>query len=414
MNTKLSLIFAAKYINILTSPLNVSSLDQYSEAFYRPDIVKLALRGGKIKSNVKIADVEPAPLVEIIDTVSSTNKKEAIISLKITKNTGGMGQIRLYRNGVAVSFEGKGLKRIDNDSVVYKKYTLKLSSGKNEIRAIVFNASNTMQSKDAFHNIQADFNELTKPSIHALIIGIDEYKNPKLRLNYSVADAHLFEQTIKTQTNGLFDQVNVTLLKTKKETTKDSIVKELKKMRALNPSDLFIFYVASHGTVDDGEYFLITSNVGSTSTRKLKQNALSQNEIKALIANIPTTKKFIVLDTCNSGALGDSIQVALLTRGMSEDTAMKVLGRAIGSTILSASSSVQTALEGYKGHGLFTYVLVDGLKGKADMNQDGFVKTTEIADYLDDEVPLIAEKVFNHAQYPIISPSGNAFPITKH
>ena len=61
----------------------------------------------------------------------------------------------------------------------------------------------------------------------------------------------------------------------------------------------------------------------------------------------------------------------MLTRGMSEDTAMKVLSRAVGSTILSASTSIQEALEGYNGHGLFTYVLTEGLSGKADKgNQD--------------------------------------------
>ena len=91
-------------------------------------------------------------------------------------------------------------------------------------------------------------------------------------------------------------------------------------------------------------------------------------------------------------ALGDAIQTAMLTRGMSEDTAMKVLSRAVGSTILSASTSIQEALEGYNGHGLFTYVLTEGLSGKADKGKSGYVKTTELADYVDNEVPILAEK----------------------
>ena len=95
----------------------------------------------------------------------------------------------------------------------------------------------------------------------------------------------------------------------------------------------------------------------------------------------------------------------------SEDTAIKVLSRAVGSTILSASTSVQEALEGYQGHGLFTYVLADGLKGKADKGRSGFVRTTELADYVDNEVPQLAEQVFQRAQYPTISISGQAFPI---
>jgi hypothetical protein len=53
------------------------------------------------------------------------------------------------------------------------------------------------------------------------------------------------------------------------------------------------------------------------------------------------TKKLIIIDTCNARALGEAIQVAMLTRGMCEDTAMKILSRAVGSTIISASTSIQ-------------------------------------------------------------------------
>ncbi len=62
---------------------------------------------------------------------------------------------------------------------------------------------------------------------------------------------------------------------------------------------LKLWEVASHGTVDDGEYFLITSNVGSTRTEKLKTDAISQTAFKELIANIPTTKKLLVIDACS-------------------------------------------------------------------------------------------------------------------
>jgi uncharacterized caspase-like protein len=296
---------------------------------------------------------------------------------------------------------------------VHKTYAVKLTSGLNTIRAIVFNGDNTMQSNDALHEITASFKSLTKPSLHALVVGINEFKNPKLRLNYPVADAELFAETLGKGATGLFEKVNIKKLVTQEETTNENIIKELKTYQALNPDDLFVFYVASHGTVDDGEYFLITSNVGSTRTEKLRTDAISQTVFKELISNIPATKKLILLDTCNAGALGDAIQVAMLTRGMSEDTAMKVLSRAVGSTILSASTSIQEALEGYQGHGLFTFVLTEGLSGKADKGKTGYIKTTELADYVDNEVPVLAEKIFKKAQYPTISISGQGFPVGK-
>lgn len=42
-----------------------------------------------------------------------------------------------------------------------------------------------------------------------------------------------------------------------------------------------------------------------------------------------------------------------------------------------------------------------------------WVRRIELADYVDNEVPVLAEKVFKKAQYPTISISGQAFPIGK-
>jgi len=401
--------------------LNVSvggkpySISQLRESFYRPDIVKLALSGGSLKSYAKLADIKEPPVVSIVNTPASTDKDEITVTLKIIDSGGGVGDIRLYLNGSAVMLDSaRGVKIISsNQNEVLKTYNLKLSNGLNSIRAIAFNGDNTMQSNDAIYQITASFKAFDKPSLNALIIGINDYKNPKLQLNYAVADAKLFAEKLKNGASGLFDKVNIKMLLTTEETTSENIIKELKAMKRLYPDDLFVFYVASHGTVDDGEYFLVTSNVGSTRTEKLKTDAIPQHTLKELIANIPATKKLIIIDTCSAGALGDAIQTAMLTRGMSEDTAMKVLSRAVGSTILSASTSIQEALEGYNGHGLFTYVLTEGLSGKADKGKSGYVKTTELADYVDNEVPILAEKVFKKAQYPTISISGQAFPIGK-
>ena len=391
------------------------TIEQLRESFYRPDLVNLALSGGSLKSLKNVSDVKPPPVVAIVDTPKSIDKSDATITLKITDAGGGIGDIRLYLNGSAVMLDStRGVKVVaSNSNEISKTYQLKLVSGLNSIRAIAFNADNTMQSTDAVYEITSSFKAIGKPSLYALVIGINEYKNPKLQLNYAVADATLFANTLKKGASALFDKVEVKTLSSKEATTRENILKELKAMQSLNPDDLFVLYVASHGTVDDGEYFLITSNVGSTRTEKLKTDAIGQSVFKELVGNIPATKKLIIIDTCNAGALGEAIQVAMLTRGMSEDTAMKILSRAVGSTILSAATSMQEALEGYQGHGLFTYVLTEGLKGKADKGNTGYVRTTELADYVDNEVPTLAEKIFKKAQYPTISISGQAFPIGK-
>ncbi|EDZ63811.1 putative cysteine peptidase containing WD40 repe at domain [Sulfurimonas gotlandica GD1] len=411
---------AAKHLNILIGPMKVSSIDQYYETFFRPDIVASVMSEDKniqyatAKPTLKLSEVKPAPEVAIIDTKKSIDSEELQVTLKITPSSGGIGQIRLYLDGVLVKTDGdRGLQKKQDKNVVLKTYTLKLPKGEHTVKAIVYNEENTMASREDILAVVSTFNPITKPNIYAVVVGINEYKNPSISLKYAVADAELFAQTIKDKTKGLYSNVKVELLTSKDQTSKENITKTLKALENISPNDLFIFFVASHGMVEDAKYHMITSNVGALSSRGIEKEAISQNALRDMIANIPTTKKFIVLDTCNSGALGQAIEVALLTRGLNETTAMKVLSRAVGSTIISASSSSQEALEGYKGHGLLTYVLAEGLKGNADSDRDGYIKTLEIANFVEDTVPEIAEKEFKRAQYPFVSPLGQGFPLVK-
>lgn len=402
-----------KYLNVSIGN-NVYGIENYREAFYRPDLVGVALSGGSLTDFRKLADIKQPPTVIIVDTPKHVTRDQISVKLQLTDQGGGIGDIRLYLNGTAVIMDSRAVKITAREAkALVKEYTLKLAYGKNIIKAVAFNGDNSMQSNEATLEVDAAYTSAAKPSLHALVIGINEFKNPKLKLKYPVTDADLFAATLQKASAGLFDKVNIRKMTTREATTNAAIIREVKSFQSLRPDDLFVFYIASHGTVDEGEYFLITSNVGSLRTEKLKTDAISQHMLKEAIANIPATKKLIIIDTCNAGALGEAIQVAMLTRGMSEDTALKILSRAVGSTILSASTSVQEALEGYQGHGLFTYVLAEGLKGKADKGKTGYIKTTDLADYVDNEVPILAEKVFQRAQYPTISISGQAFPIGK-
>jgi WD40 repeat protein len=402
-----------RYLSVRVND-QVYGIENYREAFFRPDLVQMSLSGGSLQDFRKLADVGLPPAVKIVDTPSEVRSDEVTVNLQLADQGGGIGDIRLYLNGTAVVMDSRAVSvRPKTGAAMEKQYALKLVNGKNVISAAAFNSDNSMQSNEAVLEVTAAFAQASKPSLSALVIGVNEFKNPKLKLQYPAADAKLFADTLKAASGELFDRVTIKTLMTTQETTKEAILRDLKTFQSLRPDDLFVFYIASHGTVDEGEYFLITSNVGSLRTEKLKTDAISQHQLKEAIANIPATKKLIIIDTCNAGALGEAIQAAMLTRGMSEDTALKILSRAVGSTILSASTSLQEALEGYQGHGLFTYVLAEGLKGKADKGKTGFIKTTELADYVDNEVPLLAEKVFKRAQYPTISISGQAFPIGK-
>ncbi|MEK6699665.1 MAG: caspase family protein [Nitrospirota bacterium] len=414
----------AKNLNVRIGN-NVYSIDQFYARFYRPELVQLALAGKEVPKGETFGDIlvkKPAPAVWIVSPVAGEiiDKDSITVSLKIIDNGGGIGNVNIYLNGAQVANETRGVivkgRETANEKLL--SFTIPLIEGQNEIRAVAFNKENSMESNPAKISVISKA-LLRKPDLYALVIGINEYKNKSISLTYAVPDAAAFAETLKKTAAPLFEKTDIRILTTPDATTKEAITKAFEELRLkIKPNDLFVFYDASHGVVDvvnnEEQYFLLTSNVLLLSSRHIGEDAMGQKDLAKLIGNIPAQKKVVILDTCNAGKGGKELQIALLqqTRGLTESTAVKLLQRAIGSAVFSASSDTQQALEGYKGHGLFTYVLMEGLRGKADIKKDGFITVLGLADYVEEQVTKLSEEVFKRQQTPTIQTGAN-FPIGK-
>jgi WD40 repeat protein len=414
----------AKHLNVRIGN-SVYGVDQFYAKFYRPELVQLALAGKELPQGDSLGDVlakKNAPTVKIVSPVSgSTVDKDSVtISLKITDNGGGLGNIKIYLNGSQVANDTRGVIVKGKESTTDKSlsFTISLMDGENEIKAVAINLEGSMESNPAVITVISKA-VLAKPNLYALVVGINEYKNKSISLSYAVPDAMAFAETLRKTAEPLFGKTDIKTLTTAEETTKDAISRAFADMRSkVKPNDLFVFYDASHGVVDvvdnEEQYFLLTSNVLLLSSRHIGTDAISQKELGSLIGSIPAQKKLVILDTCNAGKGGKELQIALLqqTRGLTESTAVKLLQRSIGSAVFSASSDSQQAMEGYKGHGLFTYVLLEGLQGKADIKKDGYITVLGLADYTEENVIKLSEEVFKRQQTPTIQTGAN-FPIGK-
>jgi hypothetical protein len=345
----------------------------------------------------------------------------ACITLKITDSGGGIGSVNIYLNGAQVANDTRGIivKGKASASERILSFTIPLLRGQNEIRAVAFNGENSMESNPALISVTSKA-VMFKPNLYALVIGINTYRNQDISLTYAVPDATAFAGTLKKIASPLFEKADIRTLTTPEATTKAAITKAFEEVRQLvKPNDLFIFYNASHGTVEvvngEAQYFLLTSNVRSLSTQRISEDALSHKDLVNLIGSIPAQKKLVILDTCNAGKGGKEIQIALVqqTRGLTDATAVKLLQRAVGSSVFSASADSQQALEGYKGHGLFTYVLLEGMQGKADFKKDGFITVRGLALHTEERVMTLSEEVFKRQQNPMIETGVYDFPIGK-
>lgn len=415
----------AKHLNVRVG-IKVYAIDQFYGKFYRPELVELALTGKELPRGEMISDIasqKPAPAVQILSpSARSTVDSDSVeVAVKITDAGGGIGPVTIYLNGTQVANDTRGVtvKGRASDREKTLSFTVPLIAGPNEIRAVAGNRDNSMESNPAIAIVTSNA-AARKADLYALVIGINTYRNTSISLTYAVPDAIAFAETLQKAAAPLFGKTDVRALTRPEATTKEAITTAFEEMRKIvRPNDLFVFYDASHGLVDvvngEEQYFLLTSNVRLLSSHRLAEDALSQKELAALIGSIPAQKKVVILDTCNAGKGGKEIQLALLsqTRGLTDATAVKLLHRAVGSSVFSASSDSQQALEGYKGHGLFTYVLIEGLQGKADFKKDGFITVKGLALHTEERVMTLSEEVFKRQQNPMIETGVNDFPIGK-
>jgi hypothetical protein len=120
-------------------------------------------------------------------------------------------------------------------------------------------------------------------------------------------------------------------------------------------------------------------------------------------------KSLLLFDTCDSGSL---IGAVVAERGLERVVATDKLIRAVGRTVLTAATEDAPALEGYRGHGIFTYAVLDAF-ANADTNGDGLVDVSELAAFVDRAVPEISRVAFNRTQVPQFLLVGSNFAVAK-
>ncbi|MEA2099670.1 MAG: caspase family protein, partial [Campylobacterota bacterium] len=344
-----------------------------------------------------------APKISFYNTPETFDSEVVNISFKLEAQGFGIGDIVILVNGVEISDNKNRALKIKRGSLKVKTFNIKLQNGLNEIRAFAYDSSNIVKSEVVIHDVVAEYKVDREPKLYAIAIGIDQFEKESLNLRYAEADASLFGTTLFKRARGIFSEVKIIYLKKSDETTKEMILQNLKSLQDISANDFFVFYSATHGTMVDGKYYMITSNISSTEDAYIQKNAISEDELREVFKAIPTANKLLLFDTCYSGSINEKI-----SKKLAESTVEK-----LNLTSMTAANSVQTALEGFAdGHGIFTYVLSDALDGDADFNNDGIIQSMELVNYTNKMVPKEAKR-FNHIQTPAYFQSGQVFNISK-
>jgi uncharacterized caspase-like protein/peptidoglycan/xylan/chitin deacetylase (PgdA/CDA1 family) len=224
----------------------------------------------------------------------------------------------------------------------------------------------------------------------AILVGIDEYKKWP-RLQYAVRDAEGVGQVL-VQKFG-FAPERVITLKNEQATRAGilgafhDLMERGKAAGGLQPNDRVFMFFAGHGATrklssgrDLG--YIVPSDADPDN---LATDAIPMTEIQNIAESLPAKHELFVMDACYSG-LG-------LTRGGANASFLRENGRRLGRQMLTAGGTDQLVSDGGpNGHSVFTWTLLQGLGGKADLNGDGLITATELAAYVAPAVSSVSQQ----------------------
>jgi WD40 repeat protein len=413
--------------------LDVTGIDQVYQSLYRPELVREKLSGdpdgrvklaaGKLDLNQVIAS-GAAPRVAITAPQDGVRISGARVTAeaRITDGGGGIGHVEWRVNGVTLGVKARGFAPAAaagagpaNTQTVTQ--TLPLEVGDNIIEVVVYNARDLIASPAMRLKVtRAGEPAAAKPRLHVLAIGVNDYWDSRLKLNFSVADANAiaaaFEKVAKVA-GGLYENAKVTTV-TDAEVTRDHLSAVFAQVAAeVRPSDVFVLFIAGHGRTLDGRYYFIPYDFRYQDESSFAKSAISQDQWQQWISAIQVRKSILIYDTCESGTVAADREASRGLAAIEEQaTAIEKLRHATGRTVLAASAETQPALEGYKGHGVLSYAVLEALE-KGPVNKDGLIEVTGLIAFVDDEVPALSYEAFKRRQVPQAKFAGSNFAFGK-
>lgn len=234
--------------------------------------------------------------------------------------------------------------------------------------------------------------------IWVVAIGVSKYQDKTIQsLQYADADARAvydyFRDTFGLPENQIFLRINeqATLREMK------SILGTQLAARANDSRDTVVLYFAGHGMRErvtwsqdsDGlsKYFLPYD----TDRNDLYSTALDMDEVTNILRRLTPERVVVLLDSCFSGAAGGRSPYDPRAEGERALISGEFLDRMAhvgkGRVVMTASGPEESAQESADfGHGVFTYFLLDGLRGAADLSGDGEIDVHEIYRYVSEKV----------------------------
>ncbi|MEQ9166319.1 MAG: caspase family protein, partial [Fulvivirga sp.] len=230
------------------------------------------------------------------DTQSKTLELEA----DIYDGGGGIKEVNIYQNNKLILIDDEFETTGTQGKQFHRTYSVNLTNGNNEFKIVVKNFQKIESAGDKL-KVKYVGEIMATSSLYILSVGINTYKNPGYNLNYAQPDAKSFTNKVIGNSSKMFKNVRKTEIYDT-EATKENIIKGFESIISqAKPEDVFVFYYAGHGTLDeenDNEYYLVPTNITKLygDPQQLQDKGISATELKGYLAEVKSQKQLILMD----------------------------------------------------------------------------------------------------------------------
>jgi len=245
----------------------------------------------------------------------------------------------------------------------------------------------------------------TGGNTYAVIVGISTYASPGIpQLSFAHRDAQFFADYLKSKAGGQVPEENIRLL-LNENASFAAIYDALDwLLNTCQKNDLVYFYFSGHGDMENSTIyklgFLLSYNTPRTNYINNAVRIEDLNNFANTLSVKVNAKVVLITDACHSGKLAGSDFRGTFLAG---DQLRATRDKEIRITSC-APDQLSAEDEGWGGgRGVFSYYLVNGLEGMADINHDKTVTVSEIKNYLDSSLAtdgLLAQKAMK--QSPVV------------
>ena len=227
----------------------------------------------------------------------------------------------------------------------------------------------------------------------AVVIGINAYKNWPA-LSYAVNDATAVRDLLMRKFGFAADHIKILL---DGDATRANILAalgdELSDSKKVARADRVFVFFAGHGATrklpsGKSQGYVVPVDAD---TKNLQSQAISMTNFQDIADAIPAKHVFFVMDACYSGLA--------LTRGGGGNAGgdrqqywQEITRRLARQVMTAGGADEQVADTGPNGHSIFTWTLLQGLEGKADLDGDGAITASELSSYVAPSVSSLSRQ----------------------